>query len=210
MRWIKTPWLVKKIFNTFIWDVPNNDNKIYLTFDDGPTPEITTWVLNELKKHNAHATFFCIGANVAKNPDLFLQIITDDHSIGNHTFNHLNGFNSSCKDYINNVELFTSQLHDSHPTVKTTLFRPPYGKIKPSQATLLRKLGYQIVLWDVISHDFDATISNEQCLKNATNKVAAGSIIVFHDSHKASEQLKYVLPKALDHFKKKGFVFAKL
>ena len=193
-----------------VWDVPNDDNEIYLTFDDGPTPEVTPWVLLELKKHNALATFFCIGDNINKHPELFLEIIAAGHSIGNHTFNHLNGFKTPLQQYAANVQLCATQIQERSPKIKSKLFRPPYGKIKPLQARYLRKLGYKIILWDIISHDFDLSVSKENCLKNATYEVQSGSIIVFHDSIKASENLKYALPLALNYFKKKGFVFAKL
>ena len=207
--WIKTNRFIKKIFSNYVWDIPNTENKIYLTFDDGPTPEITEWVLHELKKYNAKATFFCIGNNIEKHPEIFEKVITKGHSIGNHTFNHLNGWKTSTEDYLENSKLCKSEICNLQPEI-CNLFRPPYGKIKASQAEKLRKLGYKIIMWDVLSADYDATISAEKCLENATKNVTSGSIIVFHDSVKAFQHLEYTLPKALNYFKEKGFVFEKL
>ena len=142
--WIKTNALIKKIFSKYVWDVYNSENKIYLTFDDGPTPEITEWVLEELKKHNAKATFFCIGNNIEKYPDVFEKVINEGHSIGNHTFNHLNGWKTATEDYLENTKLCKEQILKSNPSnselakqiynLKSAIFRPPYGKIKLSQS----------------------------------------------------------------------------
>lgn len=216
--WIKTNRFIKKIFSNFSWDIPNNDNKIYLTFDDGPTPEITEWVLQELEKYNAKATFFCIGNNIEKHPDIFSKIIAEGHSIGNHTFNHLNGWETPTRDYVENFKLCASVIcnlqsapSDSERAKQIcTLFRPPYGKIKPSQATKIRQLGYKIIMWDVLSADFDTTISKEKCLENVIHNVKSESIIVFHDSVKAFPNLEYTLPKSLKFLKEKGFVFETL
>jgi peptidoglycan/xylan/chitin deacetylase (PgdA/CDA1 family) len=207
--WIKTNRFIKKIFANYIWDIPNTENKIYLTFDDGPTPEITEWVLQELEKYNAKATFFCIGNNIEKYPGIFEKLITKGHSIGNHTFNHLNGWKTSTDEYLENSRRCETSLCNLQ-TATCNLFRPPYGKIKASQAQKLRQLGYKIIMWDVLSADYDATISAEKCLENATKNVTSGSIIVFHDSVKAFPHLEYTLPKALNYFKEKGFVFEKL
>lgn len=209
MLWTKTHWFIKKLFSNYIWDLPNSEKKIYLTFDDGPTPEITEWTLQQLKKYNAKATFFCIGDNVRKFPEIFKKIIEEGHAIGNHTFNHLNGWKTSKQDYIENTNKCQSQISNLKPEI-CNLFRPPYGKIKPSQSKQLRKLGYKIIMWDVISYDFDATISKEKCLENVLKNVKSGSIIVFHDSIKAFPNLEYTLPKVIEILNKKGFVFAKI
>jgi peptidoglycan/xylan/chitin deacetylase (PgdA/CDA1 family) len=209
MIWIKTHWLIKKLFSNYIWEMPNSENKIYLTFDDGPTPEITEWTLQQLKKYNAKATFFCIGDNIRKYPEIFKKVIEEGHSIGNHTFNHLNGWNTSKQDYLENAKKCQSEIYNLQPAI-CTLFRPPYGKIKPSQSKELRKLGYKIIMWDIISYDFDAKISKEKCLENVLTNVKSGSIIVFHDSIKAFPNLEYTLPKMLEILNKKGFVFAKI
>lgn len=203
--WVKTNSVIKRLFCNQVWSIPNDDNKIYLTFDDGPTPEVTEWVLSILKENNIKATFFCIGKNIANNIDIFNQIIAEGHSLGNHTFNHLNGWKTSTKGYIQNIKDCENILLDKQNTNK--LFRPPYGKITLRQSRLVRNLGYKIIMWDVLSADFDQTISPEKCLENASKKVTAGSIIVFHDSAKAYENLKHTLPRAIAQYKEKGFVF---
>ena len=211
--WVKTNVLIKKIFSHYVWDIPNTENKIYLTFDDGPTPEITEWVLEELQKYNAKATFFCIGNNIEKHTDIFEKIATNGHSIGNHTFNHVNGWKTSTKEYLENVNLCESSIHNLKSTIlnlQSKLLRPPFGKIKMSQSKRLRQLGYKIIMWDVLSADFDARISPEKCLENVLKNVKSGSIIVFHDSIKAFPNLKYTLPKALKYWAAKGFVFEKI
>ena len=206
LSWVKTNGLIKKIFSNYIWDLPNNDNKIYLTFDDGPTPEITTWTLSQLNKYNAKATFFCIGDNIRKYPEIFKQVVENNHSVGNHTYNHLNGWKTETNSYIKNTILCQSEIEKNTSQI-TNLFRPPYGKIKLSQSKKLRKSGYRIIMWDVLSEDYDDAISKEKCLENVINNMQSGSIIVFHDSVKAFPHLEYVLPKVLEIGNKKGFVF---
>jgi peptidoglycan-N-acetylglucosamine deacetylase len=207
--WVKTNRFIKLIFPNYIWDIPNNEKKVFLTFDDGPTPEITEWTLNQLEQFQAKATFFCIGNNIEKHPEIFQKIIAAGHAIGNHTFNHLKGWKTSTTKYIENVKLYEDE-HFKLYTENCTLFRPPYGKIKTSQSKKLRKLGYKIIMWDVLSRDFDQSISQEQCLENVLNNIETGSIIVFHDSVKAEHNLKYVLPKTLKFLKEKGFVCDKI
>jgi len=207
--WVKTNYFVKKIFPNYVWDIPNNENKVFLTFDDGPIPEITEWTLEQLKKYDAKATFFCIGNNIEKYPEIFNNIITQGHALGNHTFNHLNGWKNSTEDYIENVKLCQSQISNPKSQI-LNLFRPPYGKIKPSQSRILRKLGYKIIMWDILSYDFDQTITPEKCLDNVLKNVVNGSIIVFHDNVKAEQNLKYALPKTLAFLKEKGFVCTKI
>ena len=199
--WVKTNRFVRWIFPNYIWEIPNRENKVFLTFDDGPTPEITEWTLEQLKKFDAKATFFCIGNNIEKHPGIFQKVTEADHAVGNHTFNHLKGWNTSDEIYIGNVKKCD---------IKSKLFRPPYGKIKPSQSKKLRALGYKIIMWDIVSYDFDQTISNEKCLENVLKNVQSGSIIVFHDSVKAEHNMKYVLPKTLKFLKEKGFTCAKM
>jgi peptidoglycan-N-acetylglucosamine deacetylase len=205
LSWVKTHWSIKKLFSNYVWDIPNHENKVYLTFDDGPTPEITEWTLTQLKNYNARATFFCIGDNVRKYPEIFQKVIDENHSIGNHTFNHLNGWKTSTSDYSKNVKLYETE-HYKLSTEYCKLFRPPYGKIKLSQSIRLRKLGYKIIMWDILSEDFDATISPEQCLENVLKNITPGSIIVFHDSKKATRNLEYALPRTLEFLKEKGFI----
>jgi peptidoglycan/xylan/chitin deacetylase (PgdA/CDA1 family) len=208
--WIKTNSFIKKIFSNYIWDISNTENKIYLTFDDGPTPEITEWVLEELKTYQAKATFFCIGKNISNHKDIFWKIISEGHSIGNHTYNHLNGWKTSTEEYLNNIELCNFEIRNLKSEVlnlKPQLFRPPYGKIKKSQSKILRQLDYKIIMWDVLSADFDQTITPEKCLENVVRNVKSGSLIVFHDSIKAHKNLEYTLPRALQILKERGFKF---
>jgi len=204
----KTPNLVQRIFSNYVWRFSSVKKEIYLTFDDGPTPEITKFVLAELKKYNAKATFFCIGKNIKNHPEIFEEILADKHSVGNHTQNHLNGFETKTSEYITNFlacENVISNMVEKSQNLK--LFRPPYGKIKKKQATEIFKKGYKIIMWDVLSADFDESISKEKCLDNVLKNTENGSIIVFHDSIKASEKLKYVLSKVLEFYSKKGFEF---
>ena len=204
--WIKTNALIKKLFPNYIWDIPNDDNKVFLTFDDGPTPEITPWTLAQLKKYNFKATFFCIGDNIQKYPDIFNQMIQEGHKVANHTFNHLNGWKTNNNDFLDNVSLCQQQVQQvTGYNVKSKIFRPPYGKIKKSQSTLLRQLGYKIIMWDVLSADFDNKITSEKCLDNVIKNVKSGSIIVFHDSKKSFKNLEYALPKTLEFLNKNGF-----
>ena len=207
--WVKTNYFIKRIFPNYVWDITNRENKVFLTFDDGPTPEITEWTLEQLKKYDAKATFFCIGNNIEKYPAIFQKIIQEEHAIGNHTFNHLKGWKITNDVYIENVKKCTENISQLN-TENCQLFRPPYGKIKPSQSKALRRLGYKIIMWDVLSYDFDQTITPEECLDNVLKNVESGSIIVFHDSQKAEQNLKYVLPKTLAFLKEKGFVCDKI
>jgi peptidoglycan/xylan/chitin deacetylase (PgdA/CDA1 family) len=202
MYLVKTPWLLKKLYPNLIWNTRPATRCIYLTFDDGPIPIVTPFVLNILKKHNAKATFFCIGDNVSKHTDIFEQVKTDGHAIGNHTFNHLKGWITDNTIYLNNF-LQADKLLD------TSLFRPPYGRIKRAQIKLLKKARpeLKIIMWDVLSGDFDINLSPEACLKNVLKHTEAGSIIVFHDSLKAFDRLEYVLPRALEYWSKEGYSF---
>ena len=204
--WIKTNWIIKKIFSNYTWDVSNTGNTIYLTFDDGPIPEITTWVLEELKKYALKATFFCIGENIAKHPEIFKKVISEGHAIGNHTFNHLNGWKTPTEIYIENIKLCEEVIEKTtNYNSRSKLFRPPYGKLKTAQARAIEKLGYKIIMWDVLSADFDTTLSKEKCLDNVLSNVKPGSIIVFHDSVKAFKNLQYVLPKTLAFLEENNF-----
>lgn len=208
--WIKTNRIIKMIFSDLIWDIPNKEKKIYLTFDDGPTPEITEWVLAELEKHNAKATFFCIGKNIAAHPEIFYKVIEKGHYIGNHTYNHLNGWKATTNEYLENFELCEAAISNQRSKIKnlkSKIFRPPYGKIKTAQAKKLRQQGYKIIMWDVLSADFDQTISKEECLNNVINNTQSGSIIVFHDSIKAFKNLEYVLPRALEYLARNNYSF---
>ena len=210
---VKTPTVVKKLLPDYIWEVSNIDNAIYLTFDDGPTPEITNWTLNQLKEYNALATFFCIGSNIKKHPKIFQNILEEGHTIGNHTNTHLKGWQTNKKDYILDIEncqsIINSEISGRNNS-GTKLFRPPYGQIKPKQGKALLDLNYKIIMWNVLSFDWDNSISSKTCLNNVITKTEPGSIIVFHDSNKAYKNLKYTLPRVLKHFKDKNYVFKRL
>lgn len=207
---IKTPNWLKSFYHNQIWDLPNKNKEIYLTFDDGPTPEITDWVLNILQQYKAKATFFCIGRNIEKNPTIFNRIIQEGHSIGNHTYNHEKGWETNNEIFINSI-LKTERVIESIAKTKTTkLFRPPYGRIKKSQTKLLLKNDYKIIMWSVLSADFDRSVNVERCLNNVIKNTKSGDIIVFHDSEKAFDKLKEVLPKVLEYFNKKDFIFNKI
>jgi peptidoglycan/xylan/chitin deacetylase (PgdA/CDA1 family) len=212
---VKTPWLVKKIFPAYFWNIASKEKVIYLTFDDGPTPEVTEKVLDILAQYEAKATFFCIGKNVAANPIIYQRIINEEHAVGNHTYNHLKGWKSGNATYINDIEKTQKILNSkliTHPDYYRDfkLFRPPYGKLKPSQGKALQKLGYKIIMWDVLTRDWDMEISKESVLNNIIKNVENGSIVVLHDSIKASKNMLYALPKALDYFSKKGYRFKKV
>lgn len=198
----KTPKFVQNLFPNFVWNVPTNEKVLHLTFDDGPIPEITPWVLSLLKKHDAKGTFFCVGENVEKHPEIFKQILEEGHQVGNHTYNHKSGWASDNLDFFHNVRKCAR-------LVKSELFRPPYGRLKPKQIQFLQR-HYSIVMWDVLSGDFDPSISADQCFQNVVSKVKPGSIVVFHDSLKAEGKLRNVLPRVLTHFAMKGYRFESL
>ncbi len=203
------PRFIQRLYPERIWAFSRSENSVFLTFDDGPIPEVTPWVLDELKKHKAKATFFCIGENVQKHPEVFRRIIAEGHSVGNHTFNHLNGWKTKTWVYVENAlkyENIASTIRNLSPfeggrgdvSNSEFLFRPPYGKITSKQAKILQKKGLKIVMWDIISYDYDATVSEEQCLQNVLKNIKPGSVVVFHDSFKAEKNLRYVLPKVLE------------
>lgn len=195
----KTPDLIKKVYPDLVWSIPATERKVYLTFDDGPVPEATPFVLDTLKEYQAKATFFCIGDNVIKHPQIFARIAEEGHQIGSHTLNHLNGWKFRNHHYLKNV-LEGARL------VPTTLFRPPYGKITRSQTAALRAR-FSIIMWDVISGDFDIKIPKEKCLENVVKHVVPGSIVVFHDSIKAYDRMAYALPRTLDYLQSAGYTF---
>lgn len=202
MYLVKTPQIIQNLFPNFTWKIPTNEKVLYLTFDDGPVPAVTPWVLEQLKKYDAKATFFCVGDNVRKYPDVFKQVLSQGHAVGNHTFNHLNGWTTENIPYFHNVRHCANRMN-------SVLFRPPYGRLKPKQAQFLQR-HYRIVMWDVLSGDFDPKISTGQCLANVVDNAEPGSIIVFHDSVKAEDKLREVLPQVLEHFTAKGYHFGKL
>ncbi len=202
MYLVKTPRLLKKLYPDLIWDVNRDDRSIYLTFDDGPIPIVTPFVLNILKQYNAKATFFCIGDNVRKHPDVFEQVKADGNAVGNHTYNHLKGWKTDDKTYLENF-LLADEL------IGSPLFRPPYGRIKRSQIKLLKqtKPGLQIIMWNILSADFDVNLKPEKCLDNVLKNTTNGDIVLFHDSLKAFDRLEYALPKALEYWSNEGYKF---
>jgi peptidoglycan/xylan/chitin deacetylase (PgdA/CDA1 family) len=197
MYLVRTPKAVKSLAPFLRWNFPRDRAEIYLTFDDGPTPEITYEILDILDAHDAKASFFCIGGNVNRNPEVYAEILRRGHLTGNHTWNHMDGWKFSDFSYFRNILECSTLVHSRY-------FRPPYGKIRRSQAKSLRQR-FEIVMWDVLSGDWDANVTPEKCFANATKDVKGGSIIVFHDSDKAYQNMIYALPRALDHWKKEGF-----
>ena len=208
MYLVKTPPLVQNLFPRFMWRMnktvatPQQQKVLYLTFDDGPIPEVTPWVLQQLARFNAKATFFCVGENVCKNTKIFNDVLDAGHSVGNHTYNHRNGWATPLHDYLDNVAQCAA-------FVPSNLFRPPYGRLSPKQSQALHK-EYSIVMWDVLSGDFDANLSPINCFQNVVKHTQAGSILLFHDSIKASRNLFYALPRVLAHFSELGYVFQAL
>lgn len=201
----KTPGWLKKLYPSCTWQINTKEKIIYLSFDDGPHPVATLFVLDELKKYNARATFFCIGKNVDRHPDIYKRIIEEGHAVGNHTFNHLNGWKTNRNLYVENIK-------EAQQLIDTNLFRPPYGKISFNQVKYLTKhrLPFKIIMWTVLSGDFDPGISNSKCLSNVINNTGTGSIVVFHDSEKALQKMQFTLPKILTHFTKLGYQFEKI
>jgi peptidoglycan/xylan/chitin deacetylase (PgdA/CDA1 family) len=199
-----SPFWLKLFYKDFTWHISTGEKKLFLTFDDGPIPEITDFVLDTLQQYNAKATFFCIGDNVRKHPEIFQKLRDAGHSVGNHTFNHMNGWRTDDETYIDNVSLCKNQLG-----IETRLFRPPYGRIRKSQARLL-PASSQIIMWDVLSGDFSPKITPENCLEKSIRYSRPGSIVLFHDSIKASSNMLYTLPRYLAHFSNLGYKFEAL
>lgn len=208
MYLVRPPYLFQKIYPQAIWRMPSNKKKIYLTFDDGPIPIITPWVLDLLKTENIKATFFCVGENITNNPEIFQRILIEGHAAGNHTYNHLNGWNTHGNQYVRNV-LKCAEVMKKEGEISSGLFRPPYGRAKKKQIAQLAS-HYSIIMWDVLSGDYDKNTSPEQCLKNVIENVRNGSIIVFHDSLKAQKNMEYALPEFIRYAKEKGFEFERL
>ena len=192
------PKALRALYPQCFWNLPNEENKIYLTFDDGPTPEMLPFILDTLDKFNVHATFFCVGENISKHPRLFQKIL-EKHKVGNHTFNHLNGWKNPNYTYYKNIKKFDALY-------ETVLFRPPYGRISRTQAKHISKK-YKIIMWDVLSYDYSKRTSPKKCLSNVVENVKSGSVIVFHDNKKAYKNLTYTLPRSIEHLLNKGFIF---
>ncbi|MBS3738316.1 polysaccharide deacetylase family protein [Mesohalobacter halotolerans] len=204
----KTPTLVSRYFKDYIWDKPNSENEIYLTFDDGPIPEVTPWVLEVLKQYQIKATFFCVGENIEKHPEIFKQILAQNHAAGNHTYNHLKGWKTSAETYLDNIQNTQSVINTFG--ANTSLFRPPYGKMTTAQSKAIINLGFDVIMWSVLGKDYSSKLSPQKVYDNIINNTTSGSIIVCHDNIKAYENLQKVLPKAIETLLEKGFVFGRL
>lgn len=209
----RTPFILPLLFPKLLWRMPADKKELYLTFDDGPIPVVTEFVLEILAKHSIKATFFCIGDNIRKHPQIFKRIVNGGHAIGNHTYNHLKGWQTNSKNYLSNIEQCDSEITVNclsmaigMPTVN--FFRPPYGRITPHQIKVIT--GKKIVMWDVLTRDYDASLSQENCLKGSLHAVRNGSIIVFHDSLKAEKNLRYALPRFIETCLQEGYTFKAL
>jgi peptidoglycan/xylan/chitin deacetylase (PgdA/CDA1 family) len=199
---IRTPWWLRKIYRGLVWRIPTNEKVLYLSFDDGPHPVATPFVLDELAKYGAKGTFFCIGKNVEAHPLIYRRILMEGHRVGNHTQDHLNGWKVDDVRYLENIR-------EAARRIDSDLFRPPYGRIGNLQAAVLRAVPFQyaIVMWDVLSGDFDAAVSAERCARNVMRYGRPGSIVVFHDSEKAFGKMKEALPVVMKYFSERGYKF---
>ena len=197
----KKPWILKQIYGDCMWEVKEEEKSIYLTFDDGPHPEDTPFILDQLEKYNAKATFFCLGRNVAAHPKIYKRLSDDGHSIGNHTYDHYDGWRTNNNIYFDDI-IKAKQLITSH------LFRPPYGHITRFEVKrLIDQFGLKTIMWTIMAGDFDSKTSGEECLHNVIDAATPGSIVVFHDNDSASKNMRYALPKALEYFKNNGYAF---
>lgn len=215
----RTPFILPLFFPALTWRVNTIEKELFLTFDDGPIPGPTEFVLETLKKFDAKATFFCIGDNIKKYPEIARRIITDNHQIANHTFNHLKGWGTSTEKYVSNVALCQKEIDNLLPGsdeqvvedggLKKSLFRPPYGRIRSKQINALTRQ-YRIVMWDVLTSDYSQSLSPGDCLRGTISAARPGSIIVFHDSLKAQSNMTYALPRCIEHFSNLGYQFKAL
>lgn len=197
MYLVKTPRLIQSLFPRIHWRNETEEPVVHLTFDDGPIPEVTPWVLDQLGRYQAKATFFCVGHNIEKHPDVFARLLAEGHLAGNHTYHHLDGWSTDNRSYFKNIRM-------TRDLVGNRLFRPPYGHLRPSQAQFLQR-HYQVVLWDILSGDFDRQLQPEDCLRNVLQHVRPGSIIVLHDNIKSFSTLRYVLPRLLESLSAQGY-----
>ncbi|MEM7375224.1 MAG: polysaccharide deacetylase family protein [Bacteroidota bacterium] len=204
----KIPGILQRYYPEYLWKKEGNENILYLTFDDGPTPSITPWVLDQLAEYKAKATFFLIGKNVKDHPEILHRILDEGHAVGNHTQHHMNGWKTPLKTYLKDA-LLAQQTIAEYSGFQTTLFRPPYGKINTSQARRISQ-SHQIVMMDVISGDFDTQRNGEECCKTVVKNAKPGSIVLLHDSEKAWSRLESCLPHILESFQAKGYRFEAL
>ena len=205
----KTPQILSLLAPNLTWKVKTDQKVIYLTFDDGPVPGLTDYVLDELKNHDALATFFCVGENIHKYPETCQKIIDHGHLIGNHTYNHLKGWSTKNELYFTNIDKCQAEIERFQHSSGRAVFRPPHGQITRKQVTYIRKK-YQIVMWDILTYDYQIKLAPPQRLDKIIKKTSPGTIIVFHDNFKGEKNLRYLLPRYLYHFKNIGFKFKKL
>ncbi len=215
MHFFSVPSTIQWLIPSCTWRKVGQEKVIYLTFDDGPHPEITAWVIDELKKHQIKATFFCVGDNLKKHPETAKQLLTEGHQIGNHTMHHIKGWKHKNVDYLKDIEDCDTEIRKIHEQMndekaQPRLFRPPYGQIKPSQIKLLRAKGYEIIQWSDLSCDYDKHLNCKKSLSALVKNAKPGSIVVFHDSEKAENQLKQILPSYLEAMLAEGFTFETL
>ena len=201
---VKTPKLLKWVFKSKIWNIKTSEKEVFLTFDDGPTPRVTDFVLDQLEKHQAKASFFCVGKNVCEHPQIMERIQKYGHTIANHTYNHYHCYKHSLADYLHNIAL-TENLFRQLSINSKKLFRPPYGRISPKATRAIQRQGYNIIMWDILSADFDLKNSAAKCTKNVIENIKPGSIVVFHDSVKSYPILKETLPRVLSHLNENGY-----
>lgn len=199
---VKTPKLLHSLYRNAVWFIPNSKNEIYLTFDDGPIPEITEKCLDILQEFDIKATFFCVGQNVERHPEIYNRILANGHAVGNHSYNHISGWKTELDEYLDNISK-CNELVDSK------LLRPPYGKIKRSQLKIVKE-NYTVVMWDVLSADFDPKVSTNDCIANVIDNTESGSIIVMHDNEKCGSKMLEALPTTIKLLKEKGFLFKTL
>jgi peptidoglycan-N-acetylglucosamine deacetylase len=204
----RTPFFLPLIYPRLTWRIPTTAKELFLTFDDGPFPGPTDFVLDQLRTHAAKATFFCIGDNVRKHPDLYRRVVAEGHATGNHTFNHVNGWKTDFESYRSNILKCDDVMGALDQTYKPRLFRPPYGKITRRQIADLS--AYKIIMWDVLSIDYKKSLSTEMCARNTIRATRPGSIVLFHDSLKAEKNMRVALPRFLEYFSAQGFVFKTL
>lgn len=202
----KMPFFIKWFFPKLIYRHQNNEKRIYLTFDDGPNPEVTPWVLNLLKQEQIKATFFCVGNQIEKYPKILKQVVAEGHQIGNHSYRHENGWHTPVEVYKESIEN-TKRLIAKNTSVSSQLFRPPYGRITPKQIKILKQSGYKIIMWSLLSGDFSSKLKQSQALYYLKKLTHPGEIIVFHDSRKAFKNLKKILPGYIKYLKEKGYIF---
>lgn len=200
--YFSAPNFIRKMFPMLIWSFSDELNSVFLTFDDGPTPEVTPWVLDKLNEFNAKATFFCLGKNVEQYPDIYQMILDRGHAVGNHSYSHIKGWGTDVTDYVQDFDL-AAEL------IGSNLVRPPYGRITPTQARMLGER-YKLIMWDILSRDYSVTLSRRRCVNNVVKNLRPGAIIVFHDSIKSERKLKYALPRVLEALKQQQYECRKI